>query len=207
MKFIALNCAFKPILQSSLYSDFYIFDFHFKTDFMKSSLLMFFIAISPFVFAQVPIDAETGKAKYEEVVTVSGADSKELYKRLDHWFMTYFKNPASVVESKDEAGGIIKGKHRVDLYTKHPGGGVEVKKGLEYYTITVGVKDGKYRYTINDIFLHTNPKVYIESWLGEKADANHKYWVSQTHTAITKLIEDLKNAMSKPVPTAKEDNW
>jgi hypothetical protein len=141
------------------------------------------------------------------VVTVTGADKNELFKRLDHWFNTYFKNPASVIETKDEATGTINGKHRVDLYTKHPAGGVEVKKGLEYFTITVGVKDGKYRYTINDIFHHANPKVYIEAWLTDKADANHKYWTSQTHDAITKLIEDLKSAMAKPVPAAKEDNW
>jgi len=174
---------------------------------MKSFLLTLFVCFFLSTYAQVPIDPETKKAKYEEVVTVGGADQKELYKRLDNWFATYFKNAASVVESKDEATGIIKGKHRVDLYTKHPGGGVEVKKGLEYYTITVGVKDGKYRYTINDIFLHANPKVYIESWLVEKPDANQVYWVSQTHTAITKVIEDLKKAMAQPVPTAKEDNW
>jgi hypothetical protein len=158
-------------------------------------------------YAQVPIDPETGKAKYEEVVTVEGADKKELYKRLEYWFSTYFINPASVIESKDEAAGVIKGKHRIDLYTKHPAGGVEAKKGLEYYSITVAVKDGRYRYTIDDIFFHAVPKVYIESWLGDKQDANQKYWVAQTHSAITKLIENLKATMSKPVPVKKDDDW
>lgn len=175
--------------------------------FYFACLVSMFSSISMSLNAQIPIDPETGKAKYEEVVKVEDADKKELYKRLEHWFNTYFKNPASVIESKDEANGIIKGKHRIDLYTKHTAGGVEAKKGIEYYTITVAVKDGRYRYTIDDIFFHAVPKIYIESWLGPKQDANQKYWVEQTHNSIIRLIEDLKKTMSNPVPGPKEDNW
>lgn len=158
------------------------------------------------VMAQVPVDQTTGKARYEEVVTVSGANQAELFKRLDHWFNTFYKNPASVIESKDEAGGKIKGKARIDLFTTVPNQ-PKAKKGLEYYSIEVAVKEGRYKYTVNDIFFYNTPKIYIETWMTDKATANEKDWVNQTHTAITEVLNNLKKTMSEPLGTTEEENW
>lgn len=174
---------------------------------MKNIFLAFSLLFSTTIFAQMPIDQTTGKVRYEEVVPVANVSQAELYKRLDNWFNKYYVNPASVIESKDEATGKIKGKHRLDLYTKNPSGGNQIKKGQEYYSIEVIVKEGRFKYTISDIFFFNTPKIPIENWLTDKAIANEKDWAAQTHTLLTKLIEDLKKNMNQPVAVKTEDNW
>ncbi len=173
---------------------------------LNAVLFVLITLVSLKVSAQVPIDQSTGKARYEEVVTVSGTSQAELFKRLDHWFNTFYKNPTSVIESKDEASGKIKGKARVDLFTAVPNQ-PKAKKGLEYYSIEVAVKDGRYKYTVNDIFFYNTPKIHIETWMTDKATANEKDWVNQTHTAITEVLNNLKKTMSEPLGTPKEENW
>lgn len=165
-----------------------------------------FIAIFKMAFAQIPINEATKKAEYTEVVNVSGASQSELYQRLYHWFTTFYKNPTSVIITNDEAGGKIIGKHRIDLYNT-VSKQAAAKKGLEYYTIEVAVKDGKFKYSINDIFFFNTPKIYIESWLKADAAENEKDWVNQTHKALQELIENLKTTMSAPIGKKEEDNW
>src|SRR5690606_38555916 len=139
------------------------------------------------------------------VVEVSGVSKTELFNRLEYWFNNYYKNASTVIELKDENAGTIRGKHRVDLFTTMPTG-QKVKKGLEYYSINVMVRDGRFKYTIDDIFFHNVPKIPLENWLGEKASANEKEWVAQTHKFISELIEDLKKTLKQPIPQSKEDN-
>lgn len=177
-----------------------------KMKYSKLFTAVFVLFFSLNAMAQVPVDQTTGKARYEEVVTVSGANQAELFKRLDHWFNTFYKNPTSVVENKDEAGGKIKGKHRIDLFTIVPNQ-PKAKKGLEYYTIEVAVKDGRYKYVIDDIFFHNVPKIYIESWMTDKASANEKDWVKQTHVAISEVIESLKKTLAEPLGKKGEESW
>lgn len=172
----------------------------------KLLLVLSFAFYSTTLLAQVPIDLTTGKARYEEVVTVAGANKDELFKRLDHWFNSYYKNPTSVIESKDATIGSIKGKYRIDLFTTVPNQ-PKAKKGLEYYTIEVNVKDGRYKYTVSDIFFYNTPKIYIETWVSDKASANEKDWASQAHKGITETLENLKKTLSEPVGQKAEENW
>jgi hypothetical protein len=185
-----------------------IFDLlnHFNMKHLKLIAITFCVLLSTSLWAQIPIDQTTGKARYEEVVTVSGTTKDDLFKRLDHWFNTYYKNPSSVIEAKDEATGKMKGKARIDLFTTVPNQ-PKAKKGLEYYNIEVSVKDGRYKYTIDEIFFYNVPKVPLETWATDKASASEKEWVAQVQTELTKVIESLKATLSQPLGKKVEENW
>lgn len=166
------------------------------------------MALTNFSFAQgeLPLNESTGHAEYTEVVEVDGATTDKLYKRLEHWYNQYFKNPGSVIEEAN-AGKNIKGKHFIMIYNE-----VNGKKNLYgkvRYFIDVAVRDGRYKYTVNEIYLYQVPKIYIEEWLDESkanADVNRGY-LTQVQTEITALIDDLKATMGKPIPSEAADDW
>ena len=161
----------------------------------------------------LPISERTKKVTYEEVVTVSGADMKELYARSHNWFNTFYKSPSTVIKEASEANGTIVGKHSINIYKyiqeKKKDPPKKHQAGLVKYSITIMVKEGRYKYTITEIFKHQSPKLPIEKWMDEndahKAD-NYAY-LAQIDEFMKKLTEDLKAAMSKPSGDAAGDDW
>lgn len=155
----------------------------------------------------LPIDEKTRKPVYTEVVQVAGVSQAELYKRLLNWFKTYFPNPASVIKEQDSTAGKISGQH--GLYIFKDIEGQQFKSGQVRYTIEIMVKDGRFKYSIYDIFKLQSPKIYIEEWLDESAadkDANFGY-LNQVDKHIKEVIARLKEAMQKPVDEKKGEDW
>ena len=155
----------------------------------------------------LPIDDDTKLVTYEEVVDISGANRDQLYTRADAWFKSFFKNPANVMREADKEGGKIKGKHGFNIYkfieeAKH-------RKGIVKYSITVSVKDGKYKYEITNIFLLQSPKLPVERWFDEDdpEKANNYSYLSQIHEFMNELTGDLKNNMAKAAGGTEEDDW
>ena len=169
-------------------------------------LLFFFFAFLALSAQTYKADPATGNLEYVEVVNVPGVDTDELYKRLEHWFNTFYVNPASVIESRKEEES-IKGRHSINI-NKANDKGLEIRMGMVRYDIEVGVKEGRYRYMINEIFLLQSPKLYIQEWLkdGPEKAQNAKYF-AQVTSYMDDLIKNLKATMAKPVPEDDGDEW
>ena len=171
-----------------------------------TSLVMIFSLSTLLAQVDVPLNESTGHVEYTEVVNVDGVAADKLYKRVEYWFNNYYKNPSSVIETADPAKG-ISGKHFIMVFNT-----VNGKKNLYgkvRYFIDVFVRDGRYKYTINDVYLYQVPKIYVEEWLDESAankDVNLEY-LRQVDEFIQTTIADLKATMAKPLPEEAADDW
>jgi hypothetical protein len=155
----------------------------------------------------VPIEEGTGRVVYTEVVTVAGASQAEIFKRVDHWFNTFYKNPASIIQTKDTAAGKMDGKHTIYVYNEV--NGKKNQFGQVKYTITIEAKEGKYRFKIDEIYFYKVPKLYVEEWLDDKAvnkDVQYSY-LQQVHDYMTDLTTKLKETLAKPAPASGGDDW
>lgn len=170
-------------------------------------LIILFLAISANAQPPVPIEEGTGRVVYTEVVNVPGATQAELFKRVDHWFNTFYKNPASIIQTKDAAIGKMDGKHTIYVYNEV--NGKKNQFGQVKYTITVEAKEGKYRFKIDEIYFYKVPKLYVEEWLDPKAvnkDVQYGY-LQQVHDYMTDLTAKLKETLATPVPGSGGDDW
>lgn len=152
------------------------------------------------------VDPTIGSVRIQEVVDVGGAAPDDLHARASHWFNTYFTNPNSVIKTNDEEQGIVGGQHTINIYNKQKD---NILKGKVKYQVKIEAKDGRYRYTVEDIFFVRQPKLYIHEWM-EDTDENRKFnqqYVTQVEDHMQELIGNLKETMAQPVPGAKSDDW
>lgn len=172
------------------------------------SLLVVMSALSLSLSAQadMPRNESTGKVEFIEVVNVDGATAAQLYKRLAEWYKTFYTNPGSVIEKREE-NAEISGKHFIKIHDFMDG--KQYPKGNVRYFISVQVKDGRYRYVIDDIYYYQTPKIYIEEWYDETAvnkDVQYNY-LEQVKTFMDDMLKSLKDTMGKPLPEEGGDDW
>ena len=159
------------------------------------------------------INKSTGRVIYDDVIEIAGASKDELYRNVEAWFNTYFKNPTSVIQGKDAESGKITGKHAINIYRSVKEKGEMIKKnaGMIKYSIKVLVKPERYKYVITDIFKVTSPKLYIAKWLDENDPAkalNYDY-LEQIDEHMQRLIANLtdyiEEEVARPDEEAEED--
>ncbi len=116
-------------------------------------LIVFFIAMVLFctnVAAQngLPVNANTGKVTFMEVVEAKNLKAEELYKFLSDWLIS----KGYVSTKKDDAGyeGTFSGNFILEYPSIKNG---RNDKGKVNYIFQIFGKDGKYRYIITD-FVH-----------------------------------------------------
>ncbi|MDR6195208.1 DUF4468 domain-containing protein [Siphonobacter sp. SORGH_AS_0500] len=181
---------------------------------MKKVLLTSFILLSlvTIVKAQdLPVDKESGKITYSEVVDVPGSSKVELYGRALTWFAQSFKSSKSVLQVEDKDNGKIIGKGNIPIIIKVPIMG-NTDAGWVNAMFTIVSKDGKYKYTI-DNFYHERPLgKNTENWtdggsleqekpkVGMMGRPSKKEWNSIKESLdkdMQSTIASLKKAMSK----------
>jgi len=136
----------------------------------------------------------TEPVTYSETIEITGVSQDDLYIRANMWFVDAFNNADSVIQFSDKESGVIKGKYI--------GGSVMV--GIYIYkistTVTVEVKDGRYRITFD------NPQYqYIGDLLSgnyirpgasgpvetvEMADKIKPEWIALTESLKASVQED-----------------
>jgi len=184
----------------------------------KFASLLFFAAFSAInVYAQkedeiawpnLPIDKETGKITYTEVVKVDGVSANDLYDRAMKWFTDYFKNPAEKLRKEDKDNGEIEAFIRYKIYNKDKKGEQASDAGLVQYSLILQFKDGRYKYTFTD-FNHKEVSYFaIEQWM-DKTDemaAKHADYLTQVDDQIKEVIKAMVAGIAddgkKPV-----DDW
>ena len=160
---------------------------------------------------------------YSEVIQVDGVPKDELYNRAKQWFTSTYGDATKVVQNEDKDAGIITGKAIsapifLKFFYKKPSGlgrkAEEPMYGEAKYTLTIAVKDGRYKYSISDIY-HDKWGLLPESFdnldlpdvikdtYGKEADRNGLK--KSADTVFEKLISSLKTGMDKPILT--EGDW
>ena len=156
---------------------------------------------------QVPMD-KTGKLiTYREVVQEEG-NQKELFNRSIYWVNEFYKNPVSVTKVRDETNGVVKGQHQFRIYNYE--GDVKSDAGLVMYNFIIELKEGRYRYTV-DNFVHKKASRFpAERWLDKEDPAYSPTWDSylkQINSYMSeKWIPSLLEKM-KPEVVVEEEEW
>ena len=149
---------------------------------------------------------QDGKVIYTAVESVEG-DQKALYTKALKWFNSYYKNPSSVITSKDEATFTITGKHRFPVYMDD--NGAQVRGPLCMYNIKVLCKDGRYKYEITDVKQKTASGYPIEKMVTDqrvKYEHPRAHHIVQMDEHCKAVVYALKKHMAA-AGAAKADDW
>lgn len=155
------------------------------------------------------IDETTKLITYTEVINQAGT-SDELFDKGLSWYNSYFKNPTNVIRKKDKVNHKIVGKARLRILNPANKKGIKTMAGIVLYTITVAFKDGKYKYTIDDIILKQTSKYPIERWLATKGpyyNPKNNFYLQQVDENMKKTIADLKKHMTKSNAANNKSDW
>lgn len=161
-----------------------------------------------FAFGQgLPVDPETEKVAYEEILDQQGSD-EDLYKRALAWFDDFYPNARVVIEEKEPEIGKITAKHKFMLQIPDKKG---VMRDVDFikYTLKVWVKDNKFRYLITDINVEHTVYYGIEQWMDPAHEdaANNPAKLQYIDKYFQELIESLKEGMQPEEAEKDEDDW
>lgn len=174
------------------------------------ALLSVSIAFGQNETPNLPIDSSSGKITYSEVVMLKDSISKdELFSRAKISLAYLFKDSKSVIQNEDKESGIIIGKGTMSVIYRSAG--TVFDAGYIHYTLTIAMKQSKYKYVITD-FYHDGTGSKLPSG-GAMENPKPKMWYqkqwdnakSKMDSDIRNLIEALKTKMNNPTP--KNDNW
>lgn len=99
----------------------------------------------------LPTDPDTHLVDYSGVIEVPGITQAQLYSRAYEWVAKNYNSAQDVIQMQDKETGKIIVKGRTNAYFKgHPFGWVT-------HTLSIYVKDGKYKYDITD-FRHMSER-------------------------------------------------
>ena len=169
----------------------------------------------------LPFDTTTGKITYTEVVRVDSSLTKsELYSRASGWLAEISRSTKGKLRWADRNNGKIICNALMQAYCKN-GWGANEECGNIRYTISIFLKDGRYKYEITD-FYHTGQTAgattipdygpcekminTADKAGGISMQKTYNQILNDMDNNIRKLIGDLKSVMAKK-PTPKKDDW
>jgi hypothetical protein len=168
------------------------------------------LAAEPVVPTPVPAPIE-----YTEVVPVEGASAAELYNRAMAWFVSSFVDSKQVLEVQNREEGLLIGKGTIG-YEPPAMLASNLVRDVITFTVTVMVKDGRYKYTLAD-FRHSGTRSQGYGPLdfgvittsaaappvpGTTKGMREKDWKAMQQIATRhakQLVVTLREAMTKPV--------
>lgn len=154
----------------------------------------------------MPLDPDTKKITYREVVTQEGLKDV-LFDRGMAWMRVYYVNPNSVANVMDKANGKIEGIGRLRVYYFDKDSN-RLDGGIITYALKLEFKDNRYRYTLNDFNVKSVSRFPIERWMNKEDpdyDARDDSYLYQVDTIMHRLIGSLKEEMKPKV--IKKDEW
>jgi len=168
----------------------------------------------------LPFDKTTNKITYSEVILVDSLTTKqELFSRAREWFAKTYKSSTNVIQMEDKESGKIVGKALMQVY--HKQFGMIGESGYINYTISLYLKDGKYKYEITN-FYHSGqftsaggriPDYGVcedminttDRQMGFSYQKIYNYYLNQMNDNITELVVDLKRAMITNAVSSQND--
>lgn len=144
----------------------------------------------------VPINKETNKITYQEVVSAKGS-ADDLYIRALAWINSFYANPTDVTRVRNREDAVIEGLARFKIkYVDEEER--ERDAGLISYEITLEFKEGRYRYTITNFNFKQTSRFDVERWLDKDAPSYNPQWddyIKQLDEYTKSLIASLKEGM------------
>ncbi len=183
---------------------------------MKKAISLIFALLFAFtLFSQedstslnIPVDETTGLIIYQEVFQEEGS-REDLFNRASEWLHQYFANPLYVTKVRDASSGVIKGRHQFELFFEDKDG-IKKRAGMVLYSFKIESRDGRYRYTIDELMLRQQSRYPLENWL-DKSDPNYnpqwEEYLGQVNSyVLEKFVPSLQEAM-KPKAVVEEEEW
>lgn len=158
------------------------------------------------ITSSIPVDPDTKLITYKEVVAEKGTKA-EFFNRAIEWINKQYKNPAEATKVRNPQSGIIEIIHRIELTFEEKG--LTRPGGIVDYSFKLELKDGRYRYTINNFTLRQASRFPIEKWMDKNDKAYSPScgdYLEQVDKFTRQLIESLKLGM-KPPAEKKPDEW
>lgn len=175
----------------------------------KVIFLLFIFAGSLQLFAQtLPLDPETKKVTYFEVIEVDGASKALLYKRAKNFGTS---DPGAILKN-DTASGVYSTKGKFTLTYPAPMKGMNHSGAVEY-TMTLFIKDGRYKYVLSD-FIHVSDRgnggnLELETPACGKYTLSPAGWSTikkLTDEEAKKVVDAIKNGMRNPSKNSATSN-
>jgi hypothetical protein len=151
---------------------------------------------------QLPLDADTHLITYQGVVETPGATKDQLYTRAYDWMLRTFRTSNNVVQKKDAGQVVGSGAWPIILFHQDAGQVV--------HTLTVYVKDGRYKYVLSNLTHQSEGADAMKGFRSggplEQTDVRlnpmffgNKQWNNvrqQANTEAKKLLVSLQSAMN-----------
>lgn len=180
---------------------------------MKKFLVLFACLVTSLAHAQAPVaelrpDSTTQRLTCAEIVAVPGASQADLYARAQAWLATAYQ---TTPQATAKGTGVVQGTgwREVEM-------AVSQEKSMPlnlWYTITLAVQPGRYRYAISGFQLQHEPtpsdrtpeKQALEAVLhNEPTDAAPRTdYRHQAAAAAQAIAETIKAAMATPQPSTQ----
>ena len=168
---------------------------------MKRVNLLFFVIgmllISSALTGETVVDPTL--KQYSEVIDVPSVNASTLFTKANSWLVDSFKNAESVIQYSDKDAGIIKGKYVEQIGTEYLEDHYIVSS-----TITIEVKDNKYRVTFSEPY---GRLIYSKMWGVKKKSSseplNDVDMLSKLQTSWKFLAADLKSVLS----SSSNEEW
>ena len=173
--------------------------FNYKREVMKKILFFLLLCVcctNNIIKAQENLSkivAQTnGRIAISEIVQVPDITAKDLYARALLWVSQTFKTPKSVIQVQNPEIGLLTIKARTSV----------TSLGSTEYSMTIQLKDGRYKYTITDIYFLYSEICHSSGIKDTRIEDAENYlktgsWKKKIYDEFSPLIISLKRNMSK----------
>jgi hypothetical protein len=97
---------------------------------------------------------ENGKVVYQSIIELPGVEEKEIFKRVNFWFVDAFKSPNDVINYNNPEEGVISGKGNLNLTWVNEKAAIVIPITVKLaFSVRIEVKEEKMRYSIYDIVI------------------------------------------------------
>ncbi|WP_080057178.1 DUF4468 domain-containing protein [Spirosoma aerolatum] len=142
----------------------------------------------------LPLDA-TGRVQYQVVEQIGNTNKDELFQRARRWFAQTYKSANASLQISDAATGELSGKGT--FIVRPTSIGIPQDTDVDY-SISVEIKDGRYRATIDNFFVRVKTiQGPIETVKGASKGFMQKVY-DQTNDQVYTLLLSLNRALKTP---------
>lgn len=167
---------------------------------MKKLLFCLF-TLPLFAASQNILPEKDGVIIYSNVVTIDSTINKnELFTRAKAWFVATYNSAKSVIQMEDKDAGIIIGKGVFDVQSGGSGLGLFIVPVR--HTVSIYLKDGKYKYEIKDLsgeFGDNFRSISNKKPSGYLGKRSYEGFLVNLNNEILSTIKSLEYAMNKPI--------
>ena len=179
------------------------------------SLLILITLLSPGIHLSAqPFQLDTsGKITFVEVVEADSMRKEELFQNATLWFEGFKKKVKTKMTrfEKDSINSKLSGDFQFMVYSQS--GILSKTSGAVSYTLTIEMKDNRYRYVFTDFIFHHYKQnrnyEYVETGVTKpleevQAKGWQKLWDSHRLTAYNKTGEEIKSLKTKILEREKQ---